>query len=296
MHLEIGFIGAGKVGKALGLYFKSHGLKITGYYSRTEKSAQEAAEITGSQVFSTIKVLADANRIIFITVPDLALEEIDKQASALVRRNDISKEKTWFHVSGAHPSGYLSGLEAEGCAVGSMHPLQSFGEPQASADRLQNTWFTIEGTRPAVLTAKAVLEQTGSKYSLIEAGNKPLYHVGACIVSNFLVTLLESGIRCFEAAGMDREHIIKAIEPLVDATLSNVRDKGPIDALTGPVVRADFNTVDTHLKALETVLPSELDFYTAMVRKTAQMLKGGRLTSEQTEIFMKMMEDASHGG
>ena len=38
--MRIGFIGAGKVGTALGLYFKKHGLVIAGYRSRSEASAR----------------------------------------------------------------------------------------------------------------------------------------------------------------------------------------------------------------------------------------------------------------
>jgi predicted short-subunit dehydrogenase-like oxidoreductase (DUF2520 family) len=65
----------------------------------------------------------------------------------------------------------------------------------------------------AVQAVETILEKTGGKYSLIQAENKPLYHAGACVISKFLATLLESGIQLFEAAGMDREMIFQAIEP-----------------------------------------------------------------------------------
>ena len=294
MLLEIGFIGAGKVGKALGLYFNSHGLKISGYYSKTAKSAQEAAMLTASAKFSSIRDLANSSIIIFIAVPDQVLEKLDYEASVLINDHCISNEKTWIHVSGAHPSDILAGLKSAGCAVGSLHPLQSFGDPFDSADRLEKAWFTIEGTEKAIQVSKTILDQTGGKYSLIEAENKPLYHAGACAISNFLVTLLESGIRLFEAAGMKREDIIQAIEPLIDATLSNVREKGPIEALTGPIVRGDFNTINAHMQTLEAKLPCELDFYKSMALKTVQMLENKRLTHEQAAKIVQILEEASH--
>ena len=195
--MKIGFIGAGKVGKALGLYFKSHGLAISGYYSRTAASAQEAAALTDSRPFATLKALADASDVVFITVPDQAIEEIDRQAAAIIRAYPVKPEITWVHVSGAHPSDCLAELKRESCAVGSMHPLQSFGEPVSSAARLSQVWFTVEGTEKAVRTAQDILTQTGGHYSLIRAEHKALYHAGACVVSNFLVTLLESGMPVF---------------------------------------------------------------------------------------------------
>lgn len=292
--MKIGFIGAGKVGKAFGLYFKNHGLAVHGYYSKTVKSAQEAARLTASQAFSTIEDLAEASDLVFITVPDQTLKKIDAEIAALLREHCIDAEMIWYHVSGAHPSGYLSEMKEAGCAVGSMHPLQSFGEPDASASRLSKTWFTLEGTKKAVDSGKTILDQIGAKYSLIKAENKPLYHAGACVVSNFLVTLLESGICFFEAAGMQRDDIFQAVEPLIDATLANIREKGTINAITGPIVRGDFNTVSVHLQALANDLPSELDFYTAMALKTVMMLQDRRLTPEQTETFQKMLEGELH--
>lgn len=292
--MKIGFIGAGKAGKALGRYFRNHGLSVSGFCSRSNKSAREAAALTGSNEFASIKDLAEASGIIFITVPDHALEEIDSKSAALIKAYSIGPEKIWLHVSGAHPSGCLTGIKAAGCATGSMHPLLSFGAPVSSAIGLEKAWFTVEGTERAVSAAAAILEKTGGKYSLIEAENKPLYHAGACMISNYLVTLLESGIKYFEAAGMNRENVLEAIEPLMDATLSNIREKETIKALTGPIVRADFNTVRAHIRAIKTALPPELDLYKAMALKTAQMLEDKRLTREQTGRFRLILEETDY--
>jgi predicted short-subunit dehydrogenase-like oxidoreductase (DUF2520 family) len=290
MLLEIGFIGAGKVGKALGLYFIGHGLSLSGYYSRTESSADEAAKLTSSHAFKTLRTLVDSSDVIFITVPDQSIAEIDREAAAVLNEYAVMPEICWFHVSGAHSSDILAGIRKTGCEAGSMHPLQSFGDPAASAESLARTLFTLEGTEKAVSVIRSILDRTGGKYVRIEAENKPLYHAGASIVSNFLVTLIESGIRLFEASGMVRAQVFQAIEPLIDATLSNVREKGTIDALTGPIVRGDYDTVRVHLKALEDSLPSELEFYKAMALKTALMLDGNRLDHELIEEFKRILE------
>lgn len=290
--MEIGFIGAGKVGRALGLYFKNHGLTVSGYYSRTIKSAQEAATLTGTREFPTIKDLAESSNIIFLSVPDDVLVEMDGQISALINNHHVSTEKIWLHVSGAHPSDCLGKIKAVGCAVGSMHPLQSFGDTDLSALRLDRTWFTVEGMEKAVSVIKEILGQTEARYTLIEAEKKPLYHAGACVVSNFLVTLLESGIQLFEASGMEREDILHAIWPLIDATQSNIRENGTTQALTGPIVRSDFGTVSVHLQALKSFMPEELEFYKAMARKTTQMLEEKRLTKEQANKFQIILEEA----
>ena len=292
--MRIGFIGAGKVGRALGLYFKSHELDISGYYSRTLESSKEAAILTGSREHMTLKALAESSDVIFIAVPDQAIKEIDCEAAAMIHEYFIDCKITWIHVSGAHSSDCLAEIKTACCAVGSMHPLQSFGEPVSSAARLSRTWFTLEGTERAVQTVKTLLNKADGNYSLIKAENKPLYHAGACVVSNFLVTLLESGIQYFEAVGMEREHIFKAIEPLIEATLYNISKKGTIDALTGPIVRGDINTIGIHLQALGERLPSELDFYKTMALKTVLILEDKRLTQEQVKKILRILEEKNH--
>ena len=46
MHMNIGFIGAGKVGVSLGKYLTERGMTVTGYYSKSRSSASMAAEFT----------------------------------------------------------------------------------------------------------------------------------------------------------------------------------------------------------------------------------------------------------
>lgn len=292
--MNIGFIGAGKVGKALGLHFKNHGLNISGYYSKTALSAQEAARMTESKNFSAIKDVANSSNVVILTVPDHALMELDSIISTLMNEHVIGTDSTWIHVSGAHSSDSLVGIKGAGSEVCSIHPLQSFGEPVPSACRLNSTWFTLEGTEKAVLVAKTIMKKTGGNYTLIKAEHKPLYHAGACVVSNFLVTLLESGIKFFETAGMEREHIVQAIEPLIASTLSNVREKGTIDALTGPIVRSDFDTVSVHLHATKSLLPNELDLYQSMAHRTIQMLENNKLTREQAKRFQLILGETIH--
>jgi len=293
--LKIGFIGAGKVGKALGLYFKRYGLEVGGYYSRTEASAFFAAGLVGCEGFFTIEALAKECDVIFLTVPDLALGGLDTSCTALVRESKISSDRYWVHVSGALSSDCLAELRKTGSPVGSMHPLQSFGDPDESEKHLDRILFSIEGTPEAERIILKILEETGGKVSRIQTEQKPLYHAGACIVSNFLVTLLESGFRCFESAGVDREKIFDAVKPLIDSTLGNIREKGTVNALTGPIARGDYNTLGIHLQALREALPSELAFYKEMAEKTIDMIAGKTITEEQEQNLRNTIKEKNHG-
>jgi len=293
--LQIGFIGAGKVGQALGLYFHNHSLNVTGYYSRTEQSAHLAASLIGTKVFNSLAQLAQSCDVIFITTPDRVLADIDRAAALYLEKEKCGGAKIWLHASGAFTSAHLAELKLAGSGGGSMHPLQSFGDPLLSAEKLEKTYYTIEGTPKAVAAMRSILDKTGGAYSLIDAGLKPLYHAGACVISNYLVTLIDSGIRYFTAIGMDKEKVFQAIEPMLAGTLANIRQKGTVEALTGPIVRGDIDTVRTHIEAIKKDMPSELELYRVMALKTVEMISEEKLSAGQILKFKEMLKGSATG-
>lgn len=286
--MTIGIVGAGQVGGALGLYFIRHGLDLAGYFSRRDASAQAAARRTGSNAYCALEELAEASSVLIFTTPDRALEEMDALAAAWCQKAKHT-DRVFLHTSGARPSDAFAKLKALGCDVGSLHPLQSFGEPEGSAKRLEQSYFSIEGTKGALCAMKTLLGKTGGSYNQITPGQKPLYHAGACMISNYLVTVLDSGIRYLIAAGLDPETVGRAIGPLISGTLSNLREKKPPEALTGPIARGDVSTVAVQLDAIGRELPEELAFFQALARKTVSMARE-RLTGEQSEQFMKLLK------
>nr|WP_308778613.1 NAD(P)-binding domain-containing protein [uncultured Anaerotignum sp.] len=68
--MKVGFIGAGKVGFSLGKYFKTHGVNVVGYYSKTPESAKSAADFTETKVYDAIADIVQDSDTLFVTVPD----------------------------------------------------------------------------------------------------------------------------------------------------------------------------------------------------------------------------------
>ena len=74
--IKIGFIGAGKVGFALGKYLSENNINLVGYYSKNINSAIEAAKFTNSKYFTSIKDIIKECDTIIITTPDGVIEEV----------------------------------------------------------------------------------------------------------------------------------------------------------------------------------------------------------------------------
>jgi predicted short-subunit dehydrogenase-like oxidoreductase (DUF2520 family) len=140
------------------------------------------------------------------------------------------------HVSGGTP---LAALEPHTRRF-SVHPLQTLvgsrGPDQLDGAFAAVTAETEEATRVGLWLA----ETLGLRPFLLADDRRVLYHAGASIASNFLVTLHRVASELFAAAGAPPE----ALVPLMQRTIDNGFE------LTGPIARGDRDTVERHRAAL----------------------------------------------
>ena len=115
-------------------------------------------------------------------------------------------------------------------------------------------WFAVAGD----LIAGRVVDALGGRAIGVADSDRVAYHAAACIASNHLVALLGQVERVAEQAGVP----LDAYLDLVRGTVDNVAALGPAAALTGPVARGDWATVDRHRAAIDA---GELPGYDAMV-------------------------------
>lgn len=284
--MRMSFIGAGKVGTSLGLYFKGKGFEISGYYSKTYASALHASELTGSTAFNSLEELSSYSDMIWITTNDDSIEGVGGQLAQL---KNISEGMIIAHASGAHSSEILLELKQKGCFIYSIHPLQAFAQFETALEELKATVFTIEGDEERLSIIKEIFNKTNNPHFIIQKEGKALYHAGACVLSNYLITLVDVAFKLFQQAGIDRSEIFEATLPLIMGTLKNIQVKDTRDALTGPIQRGDEETIKNHIKAIGEKLPQEKEFYEFMGLKTVEMIQLHK-TKEQVETLKQLFE------
>jgi predicted short-subunit dehydrogenase-like oxidoreductase (DUF2520 family) len=260
--MKISFIGAGKVGTAFGLYLKPYH-EILYYYSRHLKSAETSAEIVNSQSTISLQTLIEKSEVIFITTQDHNISEVVNQIEIL--EMDL-KYKSFVHMSGALTSDILLPLKNLGARIASVHPLQTFPSIEKGYEGLKQAYFAIEGDGDFI---KPWLDALKNPYFELKTSQKSQYHMAACIFSNYLVSLMAFGSKMLEAIHIDEEEGLKAMMPLIQATVDNVMVMGPKDALTGPIKRGDLSTLKGHM---ETVGDLDLELYKIFMAWTSEHL------------------------
>ncbi|MCI5568914.1 MAG: DUF2520 domain-containing protein [Lachnospiraceae bacterium] len=243
--MRIGFMGAGKVGFTLGKYFTEHNVSVSGYSSRTEESAVLASKFTNTEYFKDLRDLINASDAIFITCPDGQIKSVWDR----IRRYPI-KGKCICHCSGALSSAVFSEIDRAGAYGYSIHPLFAVRSKEESYREISNSFFTIEGNEKYLGFWEAFFDKLGNKTKIITAENKTLYHASGVFVSNLVCGLFEEGIRLLMNCGFSRDEAKEALSPMLLNNAGALKEVGPVEALTGPVERADVSTIKKHLGVL----------------------------------------------
>jgi predicted short-subunit dehydrogenase-like oxidoreductase (DUF2520 family) len=97
---------------------------------------------------------------------------------------------------------------------------------------------------------KKFLETLGNTVFIIEENKKILYHLSNVMVSNLVLSLINKGCNILSECGLQPSDALSALMPLIENNLNNLKTKGFISSLTGPIERGDIETISKHLEVI----------------------------------------------
>jgi predicted short-subunit dehydrogenase-like oxidoreductase (DUF2520 family) len=215
-------VGSGRAGGAIGARLRERGLTVS-----IGREPEPGAEL------------------VILAVPDSVIAEV-------AQRIPIGP---WLaHVSGATP---LSALDPHQERF-SVHPLMTFTRDRG-AEQLDGAYAAVTfETDDAAARADWLARTLGLRPFPLADTDRALYHAGAAMASNFLVTLYRTAAGLLAQTGAPPEGLI----PLMQRTIDNGFQ------LTGPIARGDWSTVDAHLAALHERAPEVEPLYRALAEAT----------------------------
>ena len=257
------------MGTALGRRLRELGWKIGAVVTRNESSARRAVRFIGAgTALSSMSRRILQSTCILIATPDSAVASVANELSRI--GGEELKGHVILHTSGALDSTVLEAVRAQGAAVGSMHPLQTFNG--VTVPPLEGKVFAIEGDAQAVRKSRKIARAVGAAPSPIEASNKPLYHAAGALAAGHALVVVESAIQLLMALGTKRSEAMRALLPMTKQVLQNYERLGMKAAWTGPLARGDYEVVAKHLAALQDYSPEYCKAYDALNRLAEKIL------------------------
>jgi predicted short-subunit dehydrogenase-like oxidoreductase (DUF2520 family) len=257
--VSVGWIGAGRLARALAERAHRAGVRSVAVASRTQTHAAALAQVLAAQPLDAQGV-ADRADWVFITVPDDAIAAV--AASVRWRPGQLV-----IHCSGASERDVLELARQAGAATASFRPLFLFAGLPDDAERLGGASIAIDADAPHDAALADLARRLDCKPLRVRAGQRALYHAGANYAASFLLCALHEAATLWQAAGIDRDDAIAAMWPLVDGTLAAARARGLTGALSGPVSRGDGGVIDRHVQALDALGADHAALYAALTRR-----------------------------
>jgi predicted short-subunit dehydrogenase-like oxidoreductase (DUF2520 family) len=210
-----------------------------------DRAFRAAGQLTSLVPGRTEKIELSSSGIVFLAVPDQAIEDV----AARLERLNPARRLSFVHLSGALGLGVLDALRDH--PLGSFHPLQSFPAPRGPS-AFRGITVAVDATSPQLMRRlRALARAVGAKPRRVGDGDRALYHAAAVYASNYVDVVIAEAVRLLSELGWSEADATVALLPLVEGALAGIRERGPVKALTGPIRRGDAGTVRRHLEALD---------------------------------------------
>ncbi len=290
----VSIIGIGRIGGGLAIALANKEYKIENLVVRNAaKTAGFAARFASeARILEVENCSQIKSEIVFIATPD---EQIQATAKNLAKA--LTVEPFVYHLSGALSSEILSDLSNTDCPTGSIHPLVSVSDMFLAEKRFQSAFFAVEGDARATKLAQQIAADLGGKPFFIPTEAKTLYHAAAVTACGHLVALIDVALEMLAECGLENQTAKRILLPLIKSTVENLDTQTTAEALTGTFARADSETFQNHVAAIEKNLPPEiLEIYLRLGQRSLPLAEKQGAAPEKLDKLREALWLAKNNG
>ena len=230
---SISFIGSGNVATHLAIAVKKAGYEVKEIHSLNYENAIKLAGKIGCTAIRSIEMMDQSVDLFLIAVPDETIEK--------VIGNFPLVDGIVAHTSGITPMEVLN-LEPR---FGVFYPLQTFSK-QRELD-ISAVPFCVEASSEEVLIQlKEIAMKLSKSVFEIDSNQRKYLHLTAVLVNNYSNYLFQMAYDILDTENIDHSILM----PLIEETISKIKDLTPREAQTGPASRNDIKTIEKHLMLL----------------------------------------------
>lgn len=242
MTERVFIIGAGHVGRGLYRAFKSARVDVLGLHGHRPSPWTTSY---GPLPMS----MSNANTVV-VAVRDEQIDDVLDDLIGERGRGRVASGSVVVHTSGGAEPELVPHLAQVGLSGGTFHPLVPFANPDRAPELLKRAWIGIDGDDQARATSRRLAGHLGARTLDIPAGSKAVYHAAAVMSSNFPVVLAAVATQMLAGLGIPERSAQQAVHSLMEGAVSNIADTSAEEALTGPVMRGETDTITRHLEAI----------------------------------------------
>ncbi|MCO5934466.1 F420-dependent NADP oxidoreductase [Mucilaginibacter sp. RB4R14] len=232
--MRITIIGSGNVATHLAAAFKNAGHSIVQVYSRNLHSASLLAYHVGAEAIDKTENIRPDTDIYILAIKDDAIASFVSRLS--------THNKLIAHTSGA--VGLQEILKSTPNA-GVFYPLQTFSKTKEV--NFREVPLCIDGADEAITkTLERLARDISNNVYRVNSAQRKVLHLAAVFACNFTNHLYNIGEQLLAGSDMGFD----MLRPLIAETADKIKKHSPGGVQTGPAMRNDEQTMQTHLQML----------------------------------------------
>ncbi len=284
---KIGVIGVGQVGYVLSLKLfqkKLLHLIVSKNQEKTEKLI--ANGINKNQIFKSVSEINSKLDYIIIAVKEDQIQNVVEDLNKI--NFNLLQKTVIFHTSGTLPKNILNKLCENGAIIGAAHPFQTFFKQDINI--LNDIAWGIDCDEVNYTYIQDIILALNGKPVLLPKNvidKKYLYHISAIIASNFTTAIISIAKDLLNDINLEPKIFL---EPIIRQTISNTIENLDNDniPITGPVARADFDTIAKHIQSLRE-LPNIEIFYKNMSKTILDIIESKQIIKDEDYIRINQL-------
>lgn len=263
-NYNIVLIGAGNVATQLGLALKEAEHTIVQVYSKSESSSSTLAKLLTCEYTNSPEKIDQTADIYIIAVNDDAIADVVNQ---LKLTNQIL-----VHTSG---SVKMKVLKPASKNYGVFYPLQTFSKTKKAEFKTIPICLEANNTR-TLKVLQSLGESISNNVQNIDSEQRKVIHVAAVFACNFTNHFYSIASDILESKYVS----LDILKPLIEETANKIKNGSPAEMQTGPAIRGDRKTIDSHLKTLKNKKHKQL--YKLISSSIMETKKPTKITIEAT--------------
>lgn len=234
----ISIAGAGNVGSFLAVELCNAGYTIHQIYSRTIEHASLLANKVSAQAVDDMYELNSKVDLLIVALPDRVITEFLTSIS--------TKWPVDSRIASTAGAVSLKDLLAVFPNSGVLYPLQSF--TQGHRPNPNTIPFCLEGCNDTMVELlKSIALQISKDIRLIDSDQRRVLHLSAVFACNFTNHMMTIANDILKENNIEFD----ILWPLINETVSRLKEYQPQQMQTGPAVRGDHPTITAHLSLLD---------------------------------------------
>ncbi|MDP4116281.1 MAG: DUF2520 domain-containing protein [Bacteroidota bacterium] len=242
-------IGAGRIAYSIANAVKDGKYESISVLSKSLESAKILAEKYSFKYhYNDYNSLNKREAIFLLTVPD---EQIIVAAEQLSKNSKIDFSKSLFiHFSGALSLEMLNPVKLRDANIASIHIMQTFHSRKAIP--LNDLFCAVETENEQIEDLVfQFAESLKLKPKKINSEDKSFYHLAGVFASNFLFSSLYFAEILMDKSFAGDVNSPEILGSLINSSLTNAKNYGIENSITGPLVRGDLETIRKHISAID---------------------------------------------